>query len=122
MTAEHEAVSEDGNFYSTQCGFWGAGHPEARPHTRRTETTALCAYATSAGAPGITPHDPRRTCTKLCRSAGGEPEQIQLLLGHAPSRLAAAPLRVQQVLSPSRAHRVIMGAATPNPRIGAPQP
>jgi integrase len=25
----------------------------------------------------------RRTCAKLCRTAGGELEQIQLLLGHA---------------------------------------
>jgi integrase len=31
----------------------------------------------------LRPHDARRTCAKLCRSAGGELEQIQLLLGHA---------------------------------------
>jgi integrase len=31
----------------------------------------------------LQPHDLRRTCAKLCRSAGGELEQIQLLLGHA---------------------------------------
>ena len=31
----------------------------------------------------IQPHDLRRTCAKLCRAAGGELEQIQLLLGHA---------------------------------------
>ena len=31
----------------------------------------------------IQPHDLRRACAKLCRSAGGELEQIQLLLGHA---------------------------------------
>jgi integrase len=24
----------------------------------------------------------RRTCARLCHQAGGEPEQIQLLLGH----------------------------------------
>ena len=40
-------------------------------------------YATNAGAPGIAPHDCRRSCAKLCRAAGGELEQIQLLLGHA---------------------------------------
>jgi integrase len=34
-------------------------------------------------APDIRPHDLRRTCAKLCRKAGGELEQIQLLLGHA---------------------------------------
>jgi integrase len=39
-------------------------------------------YAEAAGVPGIAPHD-NRTCAKLCRAAGGELEQIQLLLGHA---------------------------------------
>lgn len=36
-----------------------------------------------AGVPGIAPHDCRRTAAKLCKAAGGELEQIQLLLGHA---------------------------------------
>ena len=36
-----------------------------------------------AGVAGIAPHDCRRTCAKLCRAAGGELEQIQMLLGHA---------------------------------------
>ena len=40
-------------------------------------------YAESAGVAGIAPHDCRRTCAKLCRAAGGELEQIQMLLGHA---------------------------------------
>jgi integrase len=40
-------------------------------------------YAEAVGVPGIAPHDARRTCAKLCRAAGGELEQIQLLLGHA---------------------------------------
>ena len=39
-----------------------------------------CAEAT--GVPGIAPHDCRRTRAKLCRAAGGELEQIQMLLGH----------------------------------------
>ncbi len=43
----------------------------------------LQGYAEEAGVPGIAPHDLRRTCAKLCRAAGGELEQIQLLLGHA---------------------------------------
>jgi integrase len=42
-------------------------------------------YATAAGVPGIAPHDCRRTAAKLCRAAGGELEQIQMLLGHASS-------------------------------------
>ena len=40
-------------------------------------------YAAAAGVPWIAPHDCRRTAAKLCRAAGGELEQIQLLLGHA---------------------------------------
>jgi integrase len=43
----------------------------------------LQGYARVAGVAGIAPHDLRRTCAKLCRAAGGELEQIQLLLGHA---------------------------------------
>jgi site-specific recombinase XerD len=43
----------------------------------------LRGYAAEVGVPGIAPHDLRRTCAKLCRAAGGELEQIQLLLGHA---------------------------------------
>jgi integrase len=43
-------------------------------------------YAVAAGVPGIAPHGPRRSCAKLCRAAGGELEQIQLLLGHATQR------------------------------------
>jgi site-specific recombinase XerD len=39
-------------------------------------------YAAAAGVPGIAPHDLRRSCAKLCRAAGGELEQIQLMLGH----------------------------------------
>jgi integrase/recombinase XerD len=37
----------------------------------------------AAGVAGIAPHDLRSICAKLCRAAGGELEQIQLLLGHA---------------------------------------
>jgi len=40
-------------------------------------------YASAAGVAGIAPHDCRRTAAKLCRAAGGDLEQIQLLLGHA---------------------------------------
>jgi integrase len=35
-----------------------------------------------AGIDNLAPHDLRRTCARLCHSAGGELEQIQLLLGH----------------------------------------
>jgi site-specific recombinase XerD len=47
----------------------------------------------------IKPHDLRRTCAKLCRSAGGELEQIQLLLGHASIQTTERYLGVKQNLS-----------------------
>jgi hypothetical protein len=39
--------------------------------------------ANDVGVACIAPHDLRRTCAKLCRGAGGELEQIELLLGHS---------------------------------------
>jgi len=38
-------------------------------------------YAAEVGVAGIAPHDLRRTCAKLCRAAGGELEQIQIIIG-----------------------------------------
>ena len=55
-------------------------------------------YATAAGVPGIAPHDARRTCAKLCRAAGGELEQIQLLLGHASVQTTERYLGTKQDL------------------------
>jgi len=55
-------------------------------------------YAAVAGVPGIAPHDLRRTCAKLCRAAGGELEQIQLLLGHASVQTTERYLGTKQDL------------------------
>jgi site-specific recombinase XerD len=55
-------------------------------------------YAAGAGVPGIAPHDARRTCAKLCRAAGGELEQIQLLLGHASVQTTERYLGTKQDL------------------------
>jgi integrase len=58
----------------------------------------LQGYAGAAGVPGIAPHDLRRTCAKLCRAAGGELEQIQLLLGHASVQTTERYLGTKQDL------------------------
>ena len=58
----------------------------------------LQGYAVTAGVPGIAPHDCRRTCAKLCRAAGGELEQIQLLLGHASVQTTERYLGTKQDL------------------------
>ncbi|MFN7994871.1 MAG: tyrosine-type recombinase/integrase [Bryobacteraceae bacterium] len=55
-------------------------------------------YAALAGVPGIAPHDCRRTAAKLCRAAGGELEQIQLLLGHASVQTTERYLGTRQDL------------------------
>jgi len=55
-------------------------------------------YAEAASVPGIAPHDCRRTCAKLCRAAGGELEQIQLLLGHASVQTTERYLGTKQDL------------------------
>jgi site-specific recombinase XerD len=55
-------------------------------------------YASDAGVPGIAPHDCRRSCAKLCRAAGGELEQIQLLLGHASVQTTERYLGTKQDL------------------------
>jgi site-specific recombinase XerD len=55
-------------------------------------------YAVAAGVPGIAPHDLRRTTAKLCRAAGGELEQIQLLLGHASVQTTERYLGTKQDL------------------------
>src|SRR5690242_4766389 len=55
-------------------------------------------YAEAAGVPGIAPHDLRRTTAKLCRAAGGELEQIQMLLGHASVQTTERYLGTKQDL------------------------
>jgi integrase len=56
---------------------WGANlTPKAIWHVVK-------AAAKRGNIKNLAPHDLRRTCARLCHLAGGELEQIQLLLGHA---------------------------------------
>jgi len=55
----------------------------SEPMSEKVVWQLLRPYAATAGVPGIAPHDLRRSCAKMCRAAGGELEQIQLLLGHS---------------------------------------
>src|SRR5438309_636745 len=55
-------------------------------------------YAEATGVSGIAPHDLRRTTAKLCRAAGGELEQIQMLLGHASVQTTERYLGTKQDL------------------------
>ncbi|HXJ38858.1 MAG TPA: tyrosine-type recombinase/integrase [Bryobacteraceae bacterium] len=59
----------------------------------------LKTYIVGAGLPNIAPHDLRRTTAKLCRAAGGELEQIQLLLGHSSVQTTERYLGTKQDLA-----------------------
>ena len=56
-------------------------------------------YARETELGKLAPHDLRRTCAKLCRRAGGDLEQIQLLLGHASVQTTERYLGTEQNLA-----------------------
>ncbi len=56
-------------------------------------------YVAALGVPHIAPHDLRRTTAKFCRAAGGELEQIQLLLGHSSVQTTERYLGTKQNLT-----------------------
>ena len=55
-------------------------------------------YARETELGKLAPRDLRRTCAKLCRKAGGDLEQIQLLLGHASVQTTERYLGTEQNL------------------------
>jgi site-specific recombinase XerD len=71
---------------------------QVTPLSEKVVWQLLQGYAVAASVPGIAPHDLRRTCAKLCRAAGGELEQIQLLLGHASVQTTERYLGTKQDL------------------------
>ena len=71
---------------------------EGERMTEKVVWQLLQPYALAAGVPGIAPHDLRRSCAKMCRAAGGELEQIQLLLGHASVQTTERYLGTKQDL------------------------
>jgi len=56
-------------------------------------------YAKQTELGKLAPHDLRRTCAKLCRKAGGDLEQIQILLGHASIQTTERYLGTEQALA-----------------------
>jgi integrase/recombinase XerD len=66
--------------------------------TEKATWQMLQQHSGAVGVPGIAPHDCRRTCAKLCRAAGGELEQIQMLLGHASVQTTERYLGTRQDL------------------------
>ncbi len=88
------SVADDHVFRAVNRG----GKPQAAALSEKVVWQLLQGYAATAGVPGIAPHDLRRTCAKLCRAAGGELEQIQLLLGHASVQTTERYLGTKQDL------------------------
>lgn len=70
----------------------------AQPVSEDLVYTLVRQSGAAIGHPELTPHDLRRTCAKLCRQAGGELEQIQLLLGHASIQTTERYLGTKQEL------------------------
>ncbi len=74
------------------------GQVQAAALSEKVVWQLLRRYAVAAAVPGIAPHDLRRSCAKMCRAAGGELEQIQLLLGHASVQTTERYLGTRQNL------------------------
>jgi site-specific recombinase XerD len=74
------------------------GQAQAAGLSEKVVWQLLKGYAIAAGVPGIAPHDLRRSCAKMCQAAGGELEQIQLLLGHASVQTTERYLGTKQDL------------------------
>jgi site-specific recombinase XerD len=74
------------------------GHVQGEHLGEKVVWQMLQVYAKTIGVPGLAPHDLRRTCAKLCRAAGGELEQIQMLLGHASVQTTEKYLGTKQNL------------------------
>ena len=58
------------------------GKPMADPLTAKAVWHIVRDSAHLIGVAKLAPHDLRRSCARLCQEAGGELQQIQMLLGH----------------------------------------
>ena len=96
------------------CVFWSVNRADRVAGVILSEKAVwqlIKPYAEAAGVPGIAPHDLRRTCAKLCRAAGGELEQIQLLLGHASVQTTERYLGTRQDLVHAPNDAIKLGVA-----------
>ncbi len=89
-------ISEGPLFRTLRKG--GALGPVGKPISEDLIYTLVWQSGAAIGHPELTPHDLRRTCAKLCRKAGGDLEQIQLLLGHASIQTTERYLGTKQDL------------------------
>ncbi len=66
--------------------------------TPQSRLAVVKGAAKRSGIQDLAPHDLRRTCARLCHLAGGELEQIQILLGHASVQTTERYLGCKQKL------------------------
>ncbi len=92
-----EAEITGGPLFRTLRKGGGLGPPD-KPISEDLIYTVVRQSGAAIGHPELTPHDLRRTCAKLCRKAGGDLEQIQLLLGHASIQTTERYLGAKQDL------------------------
>jgi hypothetical protein len=71
---------------------WGEGM------TGKVIWDVVKAAARHAGIEKLAPHDLRRTCAQVCHLAGGEPDQIQFLLGQVSIQTTERYLGCKQKL------------------------
>jgi integrase len=93
-SATAAAITDGPVFRSVSCG----GQIRETALSEKVVWQFIRPYAHAAGVAGIAPHDCRRTCAKLRRAAGGELEQIQMLLGHASVQTTERYLGTKQDL------------------------
>jgi site-specific recombinase XerD len=70
--------------------------PSAEPLTPKAVWHIVKDSARRIGVTKLAPHDLRRSCARLCQQAGGELQQIQMLLGHVSIQTTERYLGSQQ--------------------------
>jgi len=88
---------------------WGEGVSE------KAVSRVVKEFAAKIGVTKLAPHDLRRSCARLCRTAGGDLEQIQFLLGHVSIQTTERYLGCTQSIS-SAVNDKIGIEPTPAPR------
>jgi site-specific recombinase XerD len=94
-----------------------AGKAWGEAVTEKLVWHAVKAFSGKIGVSKLAPHDLRRSCARLCRTAGGELEQIQFLLGHVSVQTTERYLGCTQRISSAVNDRIGIGpnfeASTP---------
>jgi site-specific recombinase XerD len=86
-----------------------AGRAWGEAVTEKLVWHVVKAFSGRIGVSKLAPHDLRRSCARLCRTAGGELEQIQFLLGHVSVQTTERYLGCTQRISSAVTDRIGIG-------------